>query len=107
MAEVRALTNLVETPSEGGPLRSLVPVDAQALDAFRTGATTQQQEWLQASGLKPKQGQWCLLPDAQGAAGLVLIGFDKLDDLAGWAAAAARLPSGDYRLRDALAPEAA
>lgn len=107
MAEVRALTNLVETPSEGGPLRSLVPVDAQALDAFRTGATTQQQEWLQASGFKPKQGQWCLLPDAQGAAGLVLIGFDKLDDLAGWAAAAARLPSGDYRLRDTLAPEAA
>ena len=107
MPKWRALANLYETLSDGERPRALVPVDGEALETFRQAATSLQQEWLQASGFKAKSGRWCLLPDGDGGAGLVLVGLDDLDELGAWSAAAAVLPSGNYQLREALSPAAA
>lgn len=101
MSTERALANLFEFPGERPP-RVLRPLDPEGYAAFERDASPSQREWLAASAFKPKTGRWCLLPDAEGGPGAALLGFDSLEDLAAWSAAAALLPPGDYELEESL-----
>lgn len=87
--------------------RPLQPVTAAGWEAWGAAAPADRSAWLEAAGFEPKVGRWSLLPEADGSAGLLLAGVEALDDHWSWAALAAGLPAGDYRLAEALPPAAA
>jgi len=98
---------LFEASPDATAARPLQPVTAAGWEAWRAAATAAQRDWLDAAGFEPKAGRWSLLPEADGSAGLLLAGVEALDDHWSWAALAAGLPAGDYRLAETLPPPSA
>lgn len=64
--------------------------------------------WTEAQGFAAKPGQVLVLPDPRsGRPGRVLAGLPETPDLWSWAAIAAALPAGEYRLADSKAGDEA
>ncbi len=68
---------------------------ASAID----GLSPEQRSWVDGLGFRAREGQWCRLPNASGAAGPVWVGLGERGNW-GIAALPARLPVGVYRLQD-------
>lgn len=92
-------------------LPGLAPADATALPLHATTAATfadwcaaqppARRAWLQAQGFSAAAGTLALLPGDDGLAGAVL-GVADLHDPFAWAHAPSALPTGDWRMADAL-----
>ncbi len=63
--------------------------------------------WVTGSAWEAEPGTICLIPGPDGAPAHILLGLDEEDGLWEYAAARTRLPGGNYRLEDSLAPDAA
>jgi leucyl aminopeptidase len=72
---------------------------ARELGGWLSNATEAQRAWIADSGFRAKAGSLCLLPGPDGKLEGALVGIPKTGGgLREAAAAAARLPSGEYRL---------
>ncbi len=86
---------LAETSAKALPIRSFTAAQ-WSRDSRREPAATR--AWAEAQGFAGKSGQVLLLPDAAGKPRAVLAGLPEQADLWSYAALAAALPEGDYRL---------
>jgi len=84
-----------ETSAKALPIRGFTAA-AWSKDSRREPAATR--SWAEAQGFAAKPGQVLLLPDAAGQPRAVLAGLPEQPDLWSYAALAAALPEGDYRL---------
>jgi len=90
------------------PLVALTPRTLEAWLAAQSAAVA---AWVRAAAFDAEAGAVLAVPDGDGGVAMALVGLDAGRPLWGWAAAAARLPRGAYRLADggpeAVAPETA
>lgn len=94
------LGNLIEDNGAG-----TVPVFCRSKADLKDWLETQSsstQAWLQSMGFKGASGQLGLVPDNQGKLACVVYGQDTADSLWSYAALAAKLPAGNYRLEGTL-----
>lgn len=97
-----SLPGLAETADHALPLHAATTASFAAWSAQQTPAV---QAWLQAQGFTAAAGTHALLPGSDGLAGAVL-GVADLHDPFAWAHAPHALPTGDWRMADALDDEA-
>ena len=80
----------------------IVPLRAQRMEAWIKRQPPVVGKWVQAAGFAAKPGSVCLVPDAQGALALVLVGIEEGLDRWSMASLPGSLPKGDYRLAESM-----
>ncbi len=75
----------------------IVPLDPTTLRTWSARQPAASRAWIEANRFTADKGTVCIVPDAKGAAAQVLFGVDA-DDPWCWAALAAKLPAGSYRI---------
>ena len=76
--------------------RVLIPLTQAKFDDWFTACDEKERTWIRSNGFTAKVGETCLIPTADGTVAAVAgIGDGTLWD---WAAVAADLPAGDYKL---------
>jgi len=86
---------ITELPSQSPPL-SMDVLSPSQLEAWRSGASSVQKQWVLDHGFTGKAGQFLVLPNEHGQIERVLCGFDEKKELL-WTLAhlPAKLPSGE------------
>jgi leucyl aminopeptidase len=79
---------------------ALIALNSEALPAWLATANERERRWVAAQGFVANAGTHCVLPDADGGIGRVLVGVLKSDDLYALAQLPMQLPVGDYALSD-------
>lgn len=76
----------------------LIPVTARGVSTWLTKQPAYVRKWLKTTSFQAKAGNFCLVPDKQGALTTVLIGADQLSTFRSLGHLAGLLPAADYRL---------
>jgi len=79
---------------------ALHAVTAQALKTWLGGRGKREAEWLRATHFAAKDGEMCLVPNAQGGVACAVLGLGRGDDPLAFAAYSESLPAGNYSLGD-------
>ena len=95
---------LIQTPRGGRAAVALIAVDAKTLVGVVRTLGKGAASWIQASGFGGEAGKFCLMPDAQGQLGAVLVGVSRADDVYALSTLPQNLPRGNYRLDPAGVP---
>jgi len=95
---MNALPGFADADATARPLHATT---AAAFDAWCAAQPPARQAWLKAQGFSGAAGTCALLPGDDGLAGAVL-GIADLSDPFAWAHAPYALPTGDWRMADAL-----
>jgi len=83
----------------GGPALPLVALNPERLPDFLAGQPPEVRRWVEGTGYKAERGERLLVPGADGAPMLALVGV-QADSLYALAGLALTLPAGDYKLAD-------
>ena len=86
---------LVESPGTAIPIR---PLSGSALKAWLPRQEKRVAAWVEATRFAAASGRTCLVPDAEGGIGEVLVGIAEEDDLWPYGGLPSTLPEGAYRL---------
>ena len=83
--------------------KGAVPLHAVRAADLKTWAAQRpkrEQAYLKSTGFAAKDGELCLLPDAQGSLASAVLGLGKGEDILALATFAEQLPAGTYRFAD-------
>jgi leucyl aminopeptidase len=80
----------------------LVALEKAKLAAWLKGQDAALRAWVAATDFKAEPGTWRMVAARDGALGRVLVGVDPSQAYANWAAVAAALPPGTYRIEGRL-----
>jgi len=75
-------------------------VRATDLKAWLAKRPKREQAYLKSAAFSAKEGELCLIPDAQGALASAVLGLGKGEDILALATFAEQLPAGTYRFAD-------
>ncbi len=78
----------------------IIILNAGALPDWLANADERARRWAQSLNFAATPASFCLLPDADGGIGSVLVGIGQIDDLYALAHLPMQLPAGDYALSD-------
>jgi leucyl aminopeptidase len=93
------LDHLIQRAGKAVPV---TPLSEKRLALWLKDQSAQLQSWLKAAGFKAKPGSWCLVPDGRGQPARVLVGVEEGFDRWSLGVLPGALPSGTYRLDDAI-----
>ena len=83
-----------------GTATPLHAVRAADLKAWLAKRPKREQAYLKSIAFSAKEGELCLIPDAQGALASAVLGLGKGEDILALATFAEQLPAGTYRFAD-------
>jgi leucyl aminopeptidase len=84
---------------------ALTALDKDGFEAWMTSAPDAQRRWAQEAGFKAASGQYCLMPNSEGALETCLFGASEENWLIQLAPLVGKLPKGSYRLESGWSRE--